>query len=224
MNPKECNLILIRHGEIEYPLNESGQRTTYGPDVLLSEVGIKQMNILAQEMKEQGMNLDVLVASPYLRTQQSALPFAREFGVPILSDYDLRDVDAPGWQGVTIEELASLGGDIYAIPRRSEDQEDLEQLVTRARNVLSGIVQGREGMNIGVVSHGDLLGAMNWVLTREGVPSSYKEMVTNKYLDKAQAIVYQVEGNLTTHGEGRLIVIEESQSTKEGYRGNKETK
>lgn len=217
-----CNIILIRHGEIAYPLNERGQRLLYGPNVPLSEVGYNQMNQLAATLKQDGTRLDFLFSSPYIRAQQSAESFVREFGVSISTDHNLRDVDCMGWIGVTMDELASVGGDIYALPPRSEDQESLTQVVARARNVLSKIATNREGMTVGVVSHGDLLSAMNWVLTKKGIPSTYGEMVANRYLDKAQAIVYQVEGDLRTIGEGRLIITEESRTTVEGFRSNPE--
>jgi 2,3-bisphosphoglycerate-dependent phosphoglycerate mutase len=214
------NIILIRHGEVAYPLNERGQRLLYGPDVPLSEVGNNQMNQLAATLRQDGTILDFLFSSPYIRAQQSAKPFMKEFGVPIRTNRNLRDVDCQGWVGVTMDELASVGGDIYALPPRSKDQESLPQVVERARDVLSEIVVGKEGMTVGIVSHGDLLSAMNWVLMREGTPFSYGEMVANRYIEKAQAISYQVEGSLRPIREGRLIITAESRATVEGFRNN----
>ena len=130
------NLVLIRHGEVEYPTNSLGQRLIYGPKVELSREGYRQADALAKTLRDENITPDNVYSSPYIRAFFTAVPIANEFDKGLYTDEDLIDVYAPGWEGRTMDELKEVGGDIYAAPPMSDDQETLPTLVERAHNVL----------------------------------------------------------------------------------------
>lgn len=210
--------VIVRHGHVENPINEKGQRLTYGPEDGLSDVGKIQIGAVARDLIRAGIQMDKLVSSPYKRAIQSAEILGSTFGVPIITDKRLMDVHAPGWVGTSVEELSDLGGNIYSLPPRSDDQESLENLIARSKEVIDSLNEENEGKVIGVVSHGDIISAMNWVVTREGMPSSYPEMSKHFYLDKGQAFVCALEEGKMI-GEGRRFTSEYADSTREGFRG-----
>jgi broad specificity phosphatase PhoE len=72
---------MLRHGEVFNP-----QKILYGrlPGYRLSELGVQMAKAAAQSMA--GHDITYLVASPLERAQQTAEPFAAEFGLPVAID------------------------------------------------------------------------------------------------------------------------------------------
>jgi broad specificity phosphatase PhoE len=75
---------MMRHGEVFNP-----DKVLYGrlPGYRLSELGVQMAKAAAQSLA--GHNVTYLVASPLERAQQTAEPFAAEFGLPIAVDDNL---------------------------------------------------------------------------------------------------------------------------------------
>ncbi len=69
-------IVLMRHGEAENRAPSDAQRP-------LSERGRDQVAQSVQWILEQGIALDTLIASPYLRAQQSAQIARESFDLPI---------------------------------------------------------------------------------------------------------------------------------------------
>jgi broad specificity phosphatase PhoE len=71
---------LVRHGEVNNP-----DGVLYGrlPNFPLSDLGQQMAAMAASELKESGAKITRLIASPLLRTMQSAEPFASGFNLPI---------------------------------------------------------------------------------------------------------------------------------------------
>jgi broad specificity phosphatase PhoE len=72
---------MLRHGEVYNP-----QKILYGrlPGYRLSELGVQMAKAAAASVS--GRDVTYLVASPLERAQQTAEPFAAEFGLPIAID------------------------------------------------------------------------------------------------------------------------------------------
>ena len=72
---------MLRHGEVFNP-----QKILYGrlPGYRLSELGVQMAKAAAQSMA--GHDITYLEASPLERAQQTAEPFAAEFGLPVAID------------------------------------------------------------------------------------------------------------------------------------------
>lgn len=77
---------VMRHGEVHNP-----KGVLYGrlPGFRLSELGQRMAAAGANYLVDSGAKLDLVVASPLLRAQQTAAPSARAFGLPVLTDHRL---------------------------------------------------------------------------------------------------------------------------------------
>src|SRR5690348_10335339 len=75
---------LLRHGEVFNPL-----KILYGrlPGYRLSELGVQMAKAAAESLA--GRDVTHLVASPLERAQQTAEPFAAQFGLPVGVDENL---------------------------------------------------------------------------------------------------------------------------------------
>lgn len=73
-------LHLVRHGEVFNPAGVLYERLD---GFELSETGHKMAEAAAKELASQGREISRLLASPLLRTQQSAAPIAKEFSLEI---------------------------------------------------------------------------------------------------------------------------------------------
>ena len=74
---------LVRHGEVDNP-----RGVLYGrlPGYGLSDLGYRMAQAAADELRERARPVRVVIASPLERTQQSAEPIAKAFGVPVTID------------------------------------------------------------------------------------------------------------------------------------------
>ena len=76
-------LHLVRHGEVFNPHGVLYERLD---DFSLSETGHQMAAAAAKELATQGREITKLLASPLLRTQQSAAPIAKQFGLAVQSE------------------------------------------------------------------------------------------------------------------------------------------
>lgn len=214
-------VFVVRHGAVEPTLDAKGQELIYGPDANMSDVGVSQMQKLGTQLVSEGVTLQAVYRSRYKRAIESTdilketLHF--ESVIPIL---DLRDVHPNSGEGQPAKELAKRGGDVYASPF-SDKQETLVQISQRARKTIRKILkdaQDSKFKTIGVVSHGDLISAIDWGLKHEENPTSYEELKSSFYLQKAEACHYVFDRDLHLVGEGRVISIPEVQLSAEGFR------
>lgn len=211
-------IYFIRHGEVQYPLDDRGRKLIYSPNTPLSVLGKLQLEKLGERLKTEKIKPEVLFTSPFTRAVQSAEKIQQTLLIPrIIQINDLRDVDPNSWEGLPIEEYGFIKGDIYSHPK-SSNQETLSHLIERAKNALKTIFQSEFNL-IGVVSHGDLLSAIGWVLKGPSrLPEDYSEMKINFYPQKGEAIECLVDPFLRLIGERRLITVNEVNQSREKYR------
>lgn len=218
-------LIVVRHGEIEWPLDDEGNRMLYGPSVELSDIGKLQIDELAHKLKSDGIDEANIYTSPFNRAMQTSgilakIIRANSFNITT----DLRDVDLLPYvyQGYSVDMFMSAtnGGNIYD-SSVNPNQETLQEFVGRARRFLKENLSGVEGINI-AVSHGDLISALDWALTHEGQPDNYEIMKNSRYLEKGQAIDYEIGGDFQLLEQPKLITVEGVSQSVESFRKSKE--
>jgi ribonuclease H / adenosylcobalamin/alpha-ribazole phosphatase len=91
--------LLLRHGET--PL--SGEKRFAGiGDIPLTETGLGQARAAGAALA--GRGIEVIVASPLKRTQQTAEAVAEAVGVPIALEEGFRETDFGAWEGYTFAE------------------------------------------------------------------------------------------------------------------------
>lgn len=212
-----ANLYLIRHADTVFPVNDVGQRLIYAASAHLSELGRAQMRSLGLKLQMERISLDIIFSSPYNRAAESAEILRERIGGTLQIREQLKDAHTPGWIGRSMDDLAKIGGDHYQ-SLLTEDQETLSGLVRRARIALEEVLKGRISQSIGVVSHGDLISALGWVMDREDEPDSYADMKNYFYLEKAQACRCKIDERAKRVGEREFITVEEVEESIESWR------
>ena len=82
---------LLRHGEVDNPEGVVyGRLSGYG----LTPLGKKMGQVVADYLTRQERDITHVVASPLLRAQQTALPTAEAYGLPVETDSNLIEYDS----------------------------------------------------------------------------------------------------------------------------------
>ncbi|MBI4280925.1 class I tRNA ligase family protein, partial [Candidatus Uhrbacteria bacterium] len=152
---------IMRHGESE---NNVAGIVTQNGESHLTELGKKQVQAAIQELKRQG-SLDLIVASPVLRTQETAALISKALNIPIVTDERIREVELGSFEGKTAAEYnawwtKSLERTLDRFDTASKGAETLRDLTRRLVDFLKDIDRQYQGKRILMVSHGDPL----WVL------------------------------------------------------------
>lgn len=147
----------VRHGQSEANIAPVYQ----GPDSPLSEQGQKQVKLIAERASK--LNFDVIIASPFLRTKETAEAISKltkkeieysdlfvEMGKPTkLND---APADDPNAKELHTKWIATM----YDTGQQVEDGENYESHTTRAEQAINFLTD-REEKNILVVTHGYFL-------------------------------------------------------------------
>jgi phosphoserine phosphatase len=190
-------LFLVRHGEVEYPLDAEGRRCVYGPDVSLSDEGRQQIAHTAQSLLQQTERPARIFSSPYPRAVESAHIIQETLSISSIEIVEgLKDVVAPGYAGMPYDELMAVGGNIYDMPPRTPDQETLQKLAERSWKALNDVLQRTGAETPLIVSHGDTLRVlMHRLRYGAGLPNP-NTMRDEDYLEKGHAFRAHVDPSL----------------------------
>ena len=154
------NFYIFRHGQTEW----NKERRLQGlADNALNSTGLKQARELASLLKE--IDLDLLVASPLKRAQQTVEIVAQALALPVVTDKRLREVDLGEADGMTLAEFKEKFGDEYLtrfitsgrkedIGLALPDGELKSHALSRALTALLDIAQSPTSKHIGVCCHG----------------------------------------------------------------------
>ena len=96
-------LILIRHGETYW--NKERRIQGGSSDTELSEVGLKQANLLTLFLK--GENVSVIVSSPLKRALDTAKAIASQHKIPIEVDAGLKEIEVGEMEGLSASSLST---------------------------------------------------------------------------------------------------------------------
>lgn len=131
------------------------------PDVSLNEEGRRQAEGLVQRLY--GVPLAAIYCSPQPRTQQTALPIARERGLQVRTDPAFDEVDLGEWQGRTFDEVRDQAAWKHWLAHRSSAHppggEPFAAVARRASARLRQLVDVHPDQHVLVVSHGDVIKA-----------------------------------------------------------------
>lgn len=161
-------LILLRHGETEQSLE---RRFSGRSDLPLTDKGKMQARAAGVRIAAVG-DIALVVSSPLLRTKQTAHAVAKELGLDVHIDKDLREIDFGAWEGMTFGEAKRAGGTAFdawagsdeVAPPGGESMAQCRERVERARQRLTAKYAGQRVL---VVTHmtpikallGDALGS-----------------------------------------------------------------
>ena len=128
-------IYLVRHGEVDNP-----QQIIYGRelDFPLTPAGRLQMRKLAEKLKNQGIQPQVIYTSPLLRTIQTAQEMANVFKkIPIIKKEALLESDSKGLTGNPLSWTRER--DVYHWPGKDYWIESPETMTQRMTTVINKI-------------------------------------------------------------------------------------
>jgi len=147
-------IYFVRHGESEG--NKRGFHQ--GPDVPLSEEGIRQAQVLAERLKKH--RLDAIYASPMTITKETAEIISKALDIHVEFWENLREIRNPSeiW-GKPAEDKKIM--EIKELARKEflkgnghySDEETFEELDNRAKEILEHLLLHHKDQNVLCVSH-----------------------------------------------------------------------
>lgn len=148
-------IYLVRHAEAEGNAAEFFQGNI---DTVLTEKGERQLDFLAARFRD--IPLEALYFSPYQRTRLTAEAVNRNHGLPMVPEYDLREINGGEWEGRTWAELPAAFPEEYKMwtthmaAFAAPFGDAMTDVWSRMTEVLSRIERENRGKTVAVVSHG----------------------------------------------------------------------
>ncbi|MCF5838570.1 histidine phosphatase family protein [Aeromonas veronii] len=151
-------LVVIRHGETQ--ANAEG-RYQGALDIGLNDDGVRQISRLAEKVAVTEPPFDRLLASPLLRTRESAAILSRQLGLPVELVPAFRERDVGLFEGLTQVEARTRYPELWArnITRRWADAppggETIDEVIARVSLGLTELASTmQQGERILLVAHG----------------------------------------------------------------------
>ena len=147
-------MIFVRHGQSKTNLERIFAGHT---DTVLTELGKEQAIKTAQFLSE--YRIDAIYASDLTRAMQTAIPTAKEQGVPIIPREELREIYAGAWENLPYETLMRDFTKSYDMWRTDcgrahpEEGESVVELSERIYREVDRIAKENEGKCVAVFSH-----------------------------------------------------------------------
>jgi len=147
-------LLIIRHGRTEWNRVE---RLRGRADISLDEVGRKQAEAAARRVAE--WQLNTVYSSPLRRAMETAQTLAQPSGLEVKKLSEIIDIDYGQWQGLSLEEAAARGGELYKKWLHSPHQvkfpggESLAEVRDRVVSALERLTAEHNKQTIALVSH-----------------------------------------------------------------------
>lgn len=148
-------IIIIRHGETEW--NKTGRFQGHS-DVPLSAEGRAQAAMLGENLAVD--HVDMIYASDLTRAMETAAPLAARFGLPVISDPQLRELNFGAWEGRNFNDVNAENPNamknFYTDPEQADipESEPFPEFQRRIAGRVREIVAQERGKRIVIVSHG----------------------------------------------------------------------
>ncbi|MDP3729161.1 MAG: class I tRNA ligase family protein [bacterium] len=177
LGTKKNNFWILRHGEADHNING----TAAGPEKgkkpsLLTALGVLQIETAAQKLIKQlgKKKLDIIIASPYQRTQDVSKIVARKTGTTIITDDRLQDIDSGIFSGKPLEHYdAFFNNPLERFTKAPENGETLTSVKKRMIAAILDINKKYSNKNILIVSHADPI----WILKGALQNMTHAEMI-----------------------------------------------
>jgi isoleucyl-tRNA synthetase len=154
-------LYMIRHGEaksnVEKYLDCDGD-----PDNTLTERGREQVREAAKELANKG--IDVIIASPIPRAQETAEIIAGEIGVKVIEDDRLRETGFGTFEGKSIADFRKAYSCVSKQEENRDGVETFDSIVARCQSFVEEINTRYRAKTILVVGHMDSVLVLDAIL------------------------------------------------------------
>ncbi len=126
-------MYLVRHAEVDNP-----NKIFYNGHFPLSEEGVRQAHALAQRLAEQNIRPARILASPYVRTRETAEILSQELGSEVATDERLIEWQVGSWFGKPLTEFRQAAGynDPGPFHLKLNDVESYDAMATRVTTVM----------------------------------------------------------------------------------------
>lgn len=164
-------LYLVRHGEtVLTPMRKFSGTGALNPE--LTEKGLSQAVAVAKEIAK--LNPEVIVASPSMRTTQTAQAIAATTGLGIIFDEIWFELSFGDWDGLAFEEVKEKFPDEYQAWLNSTSYapaggESYDQAGFRVEEALEKIAAEHPGQKVVVVTHNGVIKLAAQIVT--GAPT-----------------------------------------------------
>lgn len=159
MNVSGNTYFAMRHGEAESVVNRTISSAKYHHENPLTSVGREQVKAAAEILRSE--NIDIIIASPYRRTTETAKIVASELGIPeeqIVFDSRLVELQVGDLDGALVEDyqkyFANWEERFYKNAPNGENHNDTKRRVMDAIFDIDGKYHNKR---ILIISHGDPL-------------------------------------------------------------------
>ena len=141
-------LYVARHGQTDW---NSRNLVCGSTNLPLTEKGIEQAEALGERVKSLG--IDVIIASPMIRAQQTAKAVSDATGLPIITDERLREHDYGAFEGVD-RGKDEYWAQKYQFAAKFPEGESVLQLAQRVYNVIDDVKRTYPDKTVLLVCHG----------------------------------------------------------------------
>ena len=152
----ETRILILRHGQSVANIEKtwSGRR-----DVELSELGIKQAEFAAKMLKNE--KIDKVFSSTLKRAYRTALPFAKDRGLDVVTIPDFVEWDGGKWEGVPFDDVPKRFPEEYRLwyeePSKLVLGESAGDVRKRVGRALDRLYEEIKGLTVLLVSHGGVI-------------------------------------------------------------------
>lgn len=169
------NLLIVRHGKTDW---NKEKRAAGLSDIELNEEGIKQAQIIRDELKE--TNIDIIISSPLKRAVKTAEIINEYHNKDIILDKDVIERNLGIYEGEPNEQEIFNEIRYYTKNVFVENGEDCKTYTKRVFDSLDKIIKEyKEKVDtVLIVSHGFYLRSANWYFN--GVPTEPEEVIRIK--------------------------------------------
>lgn len=157
-------LFLIRHGQSEANVQGVISDVITRP-VSITKIGVTQVQKSAKKLKDK--NIEIIYASPFLRTIQTAEIISKEIEVPIIQDIRLHEYKT-GMDGAVAADFEKIKK--YDPNWRPQGGESYTDMLVRLNSFLKMLKESNH-KTVAIVSHMDPLLALQAIILKK----SYEE-------------------------------------------------
>ncbi len=151
-------LVLVRHGATSLTADKRFSGGLAGSNPGLTDEGRAQVREVGEWLAPIAEAVDVVVTSPVRRTRESAEILAERFGVGLVEEPGLAEMEFGSWDGQTFtevreqrpDEMDDWLGSLDAAPGGGESFREVEK---RVQDALAGLLESYAGKTVVVVSH-----------------------------------------------------------------------
>lgn len=172
MSDTSLVLYLVRHGEAEHNVLRVGSSLPEITERHLTDRGKEQIRAAAELLA--GQSIDAIIASPLVRTQETAAIISEKTGIPVETDDRLHETGLGVFNEQPIRQFFGKYPDPTMRTSIHEDDgvESFDTMRERLASFLADVWARYAGRTVVVVSHGDPLEQLHGLIVGEGAAAA----------------------------------------------------